>query len=155
MTAKRYRWLMIMTAALCLAAQSFVIVPHHHHGESEAPCLNIAHCISHTASHAENAPADCCHDHCTPEQSPVSEHECGFRVDTPEPANARLYNPLPDGFTAVVNDLYAPEAFVAPEQPYTEPFLTLTRRRQSAAVPDLCVTYLAETRPARAPSHLV
>ena len=43
---------------LCLAMQVVTVVPHHHHGESEIPCINIMHCIVSDCVHGSVAVAD-------------------------------------------------------------------------------------------------
>lgn len=45
MAAIVYKKVIRIFMVLCLLMQALAVVPHHHHGGSEAPCLNIVHCL--------------------------------------------------------------------------------------------------------------
>lgn len=49
--------------ALCVLAQGVAFMPHHHHGDSEVPCFELAHC--HRTAHEQSQPKDdgCCQGH--------------------------------------------------------------------------------------------
>lgn len=150
MMRKQYKWLAVALAVLCVAAQAVVVVPHHHHGDTEAPCFNIVHCVQHDDSHDDGS-AGCCHDHCAPEQAPVSDHGCNVKVDAAEMQTFKSQR-CPICELAAVNDFFAPEALVPGGRINTLHSFTLTRWRQQPVAVDKYALFVAEVHSARAPS---
>lgn len=52
------RKIFVLLMGLCLCMQVLALMPHHHHGEDERPCINLIHCIGDTYVHecAANEP---------------------------------------------------------------------------------------------------
>jgi hypothetical protein len=154
MTGVRNRWLVGALAVVCIAAQTLVALPHHHHGEEQLPCFNITHCIEHESDHTGDT-ADCHHDHCTPESEPVADHHCNAKVDVAELPAFQSHHRCPTCELAVVNDFFAPEPLIPEELFTTLHSFTLTRWRQQPAAVDKYALFFAEVHSARAPSILV
>lgn len=150
MVFRKHKWIAVVLAVVCVAVQALVIIPHHHHVESEAPCFNFVHCIEHSQEHAEEHQG-CCHDHCAPEQAPASEHECYVKVDIAEVVSEQVYRAIISEIS-IINDFFAPEAAVSAEQINTLHSFTLTRWRQMPVVMDKCVIFIMEAHSPRAPS---
>lgn len=151
MRLRKQKWIIRTAAAVCIAVQALVIVPHHHHGDSEAPCFNIDHCANHTQEHDEDRPG-CCHDHCTPEQEPVSGHQCSVKIDAAQVVSEYSYRAILCEIS-LINDFFAPEPIISPELTNSIHSFTLTRWRQQPCPVDRYALFIAEARPARAPSH--
>ena len=56
-----------MLLILCVLTQGVMLFPHHHHGQSDVPCLDFTHCIG-----AHDA---CNHSHDA--ESLADKHDCG------------------------------------------------------------------------------
>lgn len=141
-------------AAVCIAVQALVIFPHHHHTYAETLCLNIAHCIGHSPEHSQDQHAEnnkCCHNHCTPEQQSASGHECTVKIDAAQVVSEYSCRAIL-GEIAVINDFFAPELIIMPEQLCMLHSFSLTQWRQQPFPVERYALFIAEALSVRAPS---
>lgn len=141
----------ILAAWLCLAAQTLIALPHHHHGAQEAPCFNAAHCAGllfghYTENHDD---CECAHSHCAPEAEPAAGDDCSLRVDVPVISDNRPTITVP---VILFPDLFAPCALSGAGDIDITVSFAPTAGRLSPPGPGICVVYLAEAHAARAPS---
>lgn len=147
----QHKWLATLFAALCVAAQAAVIVPHHHHGDAEHPCFNIVHCIEHLEGHEQEQDHDCEHGHCAPESD---DFGCVVKIDIAEVVSLQAYRAIIDGMS-VVNQFFAPEIVISAEGINTLHSFTLTRWRQQPDAVDDYALIVTEAHSVRAPSFTV
>lgn len=81
-------------ATLCIAMQIMVILPHHHHEGSNAPCVNVLHCTDscssvissccgqdHDGSHHRHGDPDASHSHDANDPDCAYNHLDAVRLD--------------------------------------------------------------------------
>lgn len=49
---------MKLLMGLCLVMQALFLLPHHHHGDDEMPCLNIMHCLEAGSDSRPDSPSE-------------------------------------------------------------------------------------------------
>lgn len=145
---------------LCLAMQVMALVPHHHHGENEAPCINIMHCVMAQCVHGSEAAADFHYDH---KCSDAVGHSHGTKdgkcsIDDIDMLRVDREDVRPNLLTG--NDIlfYAVFLVGAEEDPcghcYLDNILDISARLNTG-VPSVHTDYMAVALPPRAPSFTV
>lgn len=148
----------MFVTGLCLVMQVLALMPHHHHGEDDALCFNISHCIEITDSHSHSDMA--CSADCECECDHRHDHSHNTRDGKCMAGNMAVVRFDRDGIRINVLDnddilQYATFTVGSADDACGHCYfdnITDLRMRQNPGVPPVHTGYIAEALQPRAPS---